>query len=86
MNLSADHLISILRGKISQCSRSLKEIFKTIDKDDDGYISKLEFKLAFKKANIMIEERILEEAYSIFDLNNDDKVSFKEFLNVIFGF
>ncbi len=63
----------------------MKEIFKTLDKDDDGYISKIDFKLAFKKANISLEEKILDEAYCIFDLNNDDKISFKEFLTVIFG-
>lgn len=48
MNESADNLISILREKIAQSHRSLKEIFRMLDSDNDSYMSKEEFKLAFK--------------------------------------
>ncbi|EAR94381.2 EF hand protein (macronuclear) [Tetrahymena thermophila SB210] len=85
MNQSADNLIGILREKIAQSHRSLKDIFRMLDSDNDSYISKEEFKLAFKKANIKVEEQILDEAYFRFDFNKDDKVSFNEFLNVILG-
>lgn len=56
-----------------------------LDEDNDQYISKEEFKLAFKKANISIEEAILDEVYFRFDFNKDNKVSFNEFLSVILG-
>lgn len=72
MGESADNLIGILREKISESSRPLKDIFRMLDADNDQYISKEEFKLAFKKANIVIEEDILDEAYFKFDYNKDD--------------
>lgn len=56
MNESADHLIGILREKISQSQHSLKEIFRMLDSDNDSYISKEEFKLAFKRADILLDE------------------------------
>lgn len=56
-----------------------------LDSDNDSYISKEEFKLAFKRADILLDEQIIEEAYFRFDFNKDDKVSFNEFLNVILG-
>lgn len=83
MNESAENLIGILREKITQSQRSLKDIFKMLDSDNDTYISKAEFKLAFKKSGIVVDELILDEAYFRFDYNKDDKVSFNEFLNVI---
>lgn len=72
MNESADNLIGILREKISQSQKSLKDIFKMLDSDNDSFISKAEFKLAFKKSGIIVDELILDEAYFRFDYNKDD--------------
>lgn len=85
MNESADHLIAVLKKKIAQSNRSLKDIFNMLDGDNDSYMSKVEFKNAFKSADIIVNEDILNEAYFRFDYNKDDKVSFNEFLNVILG-
>lgn len=64
---------------------SLKDIFNMLDDDNDKYITKAEFKSAFKKANITISESILHETYLRFDINKDEKISFNEFLTVIFN-
>lgn len=85
MNESADNLINILREKIAQSQRSLQEIFNILDENKNQSITKAEFKQAFKKANIVVADSILEEAFFRFDFNKDDKVSFNEFLNVILG-
>lgn len=85
MNTSADELIKVLRDKIAQSNSSLKDIFRMLDADNDSYISQEEFKQAFKKAGIVVESAILEEAFFRFDFNKDDKVSLNEFLNVILG-
>lgn len=56
-----------------------------LDSDNDSFISKAEFKLAFKRSGITVDDMILEEAYFKFDYNKDDQVSYNEFLSVILG-
>ena len=59
----------------------LLEIFKMIDIDGSGKISKQEIKRAMKKDDI--SEKTLDKLIKEFDLNGDGEIDYNEFLGVM---
>lgn len=60
-------------------SRTLKLVFREIDRDSDGAISPDEFALWFKYMGIDVKHA--ESAFMIMDTNGDGKLSREEFVN-----
>ncbi len=55
-----------------------------LDGENDGYISRNEFKLLLLRLNICFSARKINDAFAQFDLNANGKIDIKEFNNFIF--
>lgn len=82
-------LEKVLRVYLIQCFdlkkevADLNEIFKAMDVDHDGSISKEELKSACKKLKISFDE---EKFLNFVDNNNDNEVNYSEFLGAFIDF
>ena len=61
----------------------LIEMFEVFDRDGDGLLSKDEIKNLFDSINEEISDEILEEFIKEADLDNDGKINFQEFVNLL---
>lgn len=63
-------------GKIEE----LRQAFQNIDKDNNGYISKKEFKELMKSMGEDLSRSELKEVMAGADNNDDGKISYEEFV------
>ena len=67
-------------------------LFDSYDADNSGYLDPNEFKKVLKevihevKKSFSVEEKKLNQLYTIYDSNSDNKISRKEFVKVIENF
>ena len=66
------------RRFVEQAERQLFALFRSIDKDGNGKLSKGELQAAFKNAGLTVSNRRLVEFFDDVDLNNDGFISFDE--------
>lgn len=66
------------RKFVEKAERQLFALFRSIDKDGNGKLDKLELQTAFKNAGLTLSSRRLAEFFNDMDLNNDGYVSFDE--------
>ncbi|XP_051985100.1 plastin-1-like [Xyrauchen texanus] len=78
-----------MENKVTQISREdledLKEAFNKIDIDNSGYVSDFELQELFREASFHIPGYMVREIMEKFiagDTNNDEKISFEEFVAV----
>ena len=77
-------LLSDIKEKISKKDIDIKELFKKLDKNNNGKLSLKEFKKLFTMIEIEdIEEKDINYILLSFDTNNDGKLQYKEFLNLM---
>ena len=58
-----------LRVIIQTSPKSLDEIFKEFDEDDNGYISQVEFRNAIRKLGLGLSSKDIDQLMSKFDTN-----------------
>ena len=58
---------------------SLKKVFQSIDKDNNGYIDISEIAFASKELGIDASDSLIKEVFDEIDKNHDKKISFEEF-------
>ena len=61
--------------------RRIRKQFVEIDENGDGKISRREMRHAFKRLDIDIDPEVIDEAMETFDLDEDDRISFSDFLD-----
>ena len=77
-------LLSNVKEQITKRNIDINELFKQLDKNNNGKLSLKEFKKLFKMLNIEdISENDIHYIIISFDLNNDGKLQYKEFLNLM---
>lgn len=65
------------------------KLFDSYDADDSGYLDTKEFKKVLKEVlheinkNMSVDEKKLNQYFTIYDTNNDNKISRKEFAKAI---
>ena len=66
---------------------SLHALYRKSDKNEDGSISLVEFKkLLEKTVEVYLKnDKLLEKVFDRFDLDHDNKISFQEFEDSIYG-
>lgn len=62
-------------------NKTNKELFNTIDKNKDGFISKSELSQSFIANGIPVSEALLSKIMEASDTNKDSKISYEEFQN-----
>ncbi|CAD8184042.1 unnamed protein product [Paramecium pentaurelia] len=82
-SLNAEELFIIIKDKISNSDKSLKEVFEIFDYNKDGHIEFNEFIQAFRDSNIPIAEEVLQTVFKYFDINNNNSIQYMEFLSKI---
>lgn len=63
--------------------KNLMEIFDSLDKTKDGFISKFEIMKAFTDKSIPLSNLELEELFEKIDNDGNDKINYTEFIGVI---
>lgn len=71
------------RRFVEKAERQLFVLFRSIDKDGDGKLDKIELQTAFKNVGLTLSNRRLAEFFDDMDLNNDGYVSFDEWRNFL---
>jgi len=73
-------LFEQLRQSIIQKGGDVMRAFKEIDRDNNGYISEAEMRIAFTNLGIFnLSESQLKQIMERFDENHDGQISYKEF-------
>jgi solute carrier family 25 phosphate transporter 23/24/25/41 len=73
------------RKFVENAERQLFALFKSIDKDGNGKLDKLELQTAFKNAGLTLSNRRLSEFFDDMDINNDGYVTFDEWRSVFYS-
>lgn len=66
------------RTFVHETERELLALFKTIDHNSDGKISKPELRAALSRAGLAVPNRSLDNFFTEVDTNNDGAISFEE--------
>lgn len=64
-------------------SNSAEDIFKTMDRDKNGYLSREELAIGLEANKVPPSQKLLDKIFSHCDLNGDMKISFDEFSKFI---
>ncbi|XP_030534903.1 neo-calmodulin-like [Rhodamnia argentea] len=72
--------------KETEIEEELKEAFRVIDKDQDGYISLNELKRVMINLGEKSTEEELEEMMREADLDGDGQISYEEFIRMMLAF
>lgn len=72
------------RKFVENAERQLFALFRSIDKDGNGKLDKLELQTAFKSAGLTLSNRRLSEFFDDMDFNNDGYVTFDEWRLVFY--
>ncbi|KAI6692612.1 hypothetical protein NL676_020322 [Syzygium grande] len=72
--------------KETEIEEELKEAFKVIDKDQDGYISPNELKRAMINLEAKLTEEELEQMMREADLDGDGQINYEEFIRMMLAF
>lgn len=57
---------------------------QSLDGSNDGYISKSELRLLLQRLNIHFSAKKFEDAFNLFDLDMDGKITLMEFHEFVF--
>lgn len=73
------------RTFVQETERELLALFKSIDSDRNGKISRGELQVAFSRAGLAVPNSKLDVFFSEVDANNDGAISFEEWRYVVTG-
>ena len=74
----ADRVGEEFRTFVQETERELLTLFKSIDIDRNGKLSKDELQAAFRRAGLAVPNSKLDVFFSEIDANNDGAISFEE--------
>ncbi|KAL6719324.1 hypothetical protein ACLMJK_003563 [Lecanora helva] len=74
---------SEFRDFVEQTEKELWQLFKSIDRDQNGQLDKTELRSAFDRAGIHLPASKLDEFFSEVDTNHDGVISFEEWRNFL---
>ncbi|KAF2856024.1 calcium dependent mitochondrial carrier protein-like protein [Plenodomus tracheiphilus IPT5] len=69
---------SEFRTFVQETEKELLSLFRTIDKNRDGKISRDELRIALSRAGLAVPNRSLDNFFTEVDTNNDGTISFQE--------
>lgn len=75
---TADRSGEEFRTFVQETERELLALFKSIDTDHNGHISREELQMAFGRAGLAVPKSKLDVFFSEVDANNDGSISFEE--------
>lgn len=81
-NLPANCAVIEFRAFVEQTEKELWQLFKSIDRDQNGQLDKSELQAAFKKAHLVIPNAKLDEFFASVDTNHDGTISFDEWRSI----
>jgi len=83
--IELNEFMKLMTNKIKEQEEvnQLIEMFEVFDRNGDGLLSKDEIKNLFDSINEEISDEILEEFIKEADLDNDGKINFQEFVNLL---
>ncbi|KAI6226053.1 CBN-CAL-5 protein [Aphelenchoides besseyi] len=70
-------------ARANPLSLSLKAVFKELDVDGDGHITRSELRTAFQRMGHALTDQEIKAIYKHVDLNHDGKINFKEFCQMM---
>lgn len=82
-DLGTDHNLSEFQAFIKQTEKELWQLFKSIDRDQNGQLDKSELQAAFKRAHLVIPSSKLDQFFAEVDTNQDGVISFDEWRSVM---
>ena len=73
----------LIRGEefrtfVQETEKELLTLFKSIDIDNNGRLSREELQIAFSRAGLAVPNSKLDVFFSVVDANNDGTISFEE--------
>ena len=71
-------VISEFRAFVEHTENQLWQLFKSIDRDENGQLDKEELRYAFEKAGLVIDNSKLERFFDEVDTNHDGTITFDE--------
>ncbi|KAI6203044.1 hypothetical protein M3Y94_00511500 [Aphelenchoides besseyi] len=74
-NIDFNEFLTIARA--NPLSLSLKAVFKELDVDGDGHITRSELRTAFQRMGHALTDQEIKAIYKHVDLNHDGKINFK---------
>jgi len=73
----------LMIAKANPLTLSLRMVFDELDVDGDGYITRSELRTAFQRMGHVLNDQEIKTIYKQVDANNDGKITFEEFCNVM---
>ncbi|XP_072001463.1 EF-hand calcium-binding domain-containing protein 6 isoform X2 [Engystomops pustulosus] len=84
--VNCEHVENKLRSKISKCWEDVHRAFRDKDQEKEGQVTSANFSAVLRQFNVDVTEEELETLALKYDLRNDGKVSYSDFLrNVTLG-
>uniref|UniRef100_A0A8R1DF00 EF-hand domain-containing protein n=1 Tax=Caenorhabditis japonica TaxID=281687 RepID=A0A8R1DF00_CAEJA len=80
-NIDFEEFLVIARA--NPLSLSLKAVFEELDVDGDGYITRSELRTAFQRMGHSLSDQDIKAIYRHVDANNDGKINFQEFCEMM---
>jgi hypothetical protein len=74
----ANTILPEFRTFVQETERELLALFKSIDYNNDGKISKAELRAALSRAGMAVPNSSLDNFFTEVDTNNDGAISFEE--------
>ena len=78
-------MATLLKNKLEQRSRNLREAFRKLDKSNTGFLTPADFELCLRDFNIRLNRSTLAAVIAKYDVNGDGYVSYQEFCTVMTG-
>jgi Ca2+-binding EF-hand superfamily protein len=79
------HVIRQLADNRKWDRQSLRRIFEDFDRDRSGFITRSEFKRGFDELRVRCDETDLDELMRAIDTNRDGRISYSEFVDVVYN-
>eukprot|EP01052_Picozoa_sp_SAG31_P061262 SAG31_NODE_20358_length_576_cov_28.090147_1_plen_135_part_10 len=81
----SESFVASLKTKFEKANVKVDQAFAAFDENDDGSISRTEFRKGLYQLNMNLTEREIEDLIRHFDADNDGQISATEFARV-FGY
>ena len=72
-------ILEKVRALVRASTKSLKEVFKTLDTDNSGKLTSVEFRNGIRKMGLGLTSREIDQLMVIIDTNADGMIDYKEF-------
>lgn len=85
--MSTEEAVSIIRSAVERFNSGgkLRSVFRTFDRNRDGYISLPEFSLALSEIGVRFETAVVKRVFDVFDRSGEGKMAYFEFVSQMSG-